>query len=224
MALRQLPYAQCMSGSTLSCSGIILFSQNTDFPGVTLWMTAGRSYWESLRAKTFPAYLAGESHGLGEGVDPLAVFCEFLLILERCHLQLAVHGGKLCQESLLPLVCFYGLLLELPIQDDHSALQRAVVRLQGSQAAVAIWFLLLLGEHQPAAALANLHRSVVARLPHVSIHVPQVEHLAASSVPALRRGVVAHLGVLGQMLQLHHGIAAPRMVIAFNLQLQDEVL
>lgn len=80
-----------------------------------------------------------------------------------------------------------------------------------------------MGEHQPAAALAYPHGSVVARLPHMSIHVSQVEHLAASPVPALRRGVVAHLGVLGQMLQLHHGIAAPGVVVTFDLQLQDEV-
>lgn len=57
----------------------------------------------------------------------------------------------------------------------------------------------------------------------MSIHVPQVEHLVASFIPALGRGVVAHLGVLGQMLQLHHGIAAPRVVVTFDLQLQDEV-
>jgi len=135
-----------------------------------------------------------------------------------------VHGGKLRQERLLPLVGLNHLLLELPVQADDFAVQRAVVRLQGSQAAVAVGLLLPVGERQAAAALAGPHRSAVARLPHVDVHVPGVEHLAASPIPAHRRRVIAHLGVLGQMLQPHHGIAAPRVVVTFDLQLQDEVL
>lgn len=174
-------------------------------------------------SRNFWPYLAGESHGFSEGVDPVAVFCEFLLIFQRCHLQLTVHRGKLSQEALLPLVGFDSLFLALSVQDEQLALQCAVVRFQGSHAAVAVQFLLLLGQHQPAAALTNPHRPVLAVLPHVSIHVPQAEHVIASLIPALGRGVVAHLCVLGQMLQLHHRIAAPRVVITFDLQLQDEV-
>lgn len=174
--------------------------------------------------KVVRAYLAGESHGLGERVDPLAVLGEFLLVLESCHLQLAVHGRQLRQQRLLPLVGFDGLRLELAVQADDLALQRAVVRLQGSHAAVAAEPALPVGEHQPAAALADAHQPVVARLPHVRVHVAQVEHLAASAVAALGRREVAHLGVLGQMLQLHHGAAAARVVVTFDLQLQDEVL
>lgn len=135
-----------------------------------------------------------------------------------------MHGGELSQQRLLPLVGFNSLLLELSVQADEFALQRAVVRLQGSDAAVAAQPLLPVGEHQPAATLADPHRSVVARLPPMSIHVPQVQHLAAPLVPTLHRGELAHLGVLGQMLQLHHRIAAPRVVVTFDLQLQDEVL
>lgn len=55
-------------------------------------------YSRVLPEKYAFAYLAGESHGLGEGVDPLAVLGEFLLIFQSCHLQLAVYGGKLRQE------------------------------------------------------------------------------------------------------------------------------
>lgn len=83
--------------------------------------------------------------------------------------------------------------------------------------------LLLMGEHQAAATFTQTHRPEVAPLPHVSIHVPQVDHFAASFISALGRRVVAHRGVLGQMLQLHHGIAAPCVVVTFDLQLQDEV-
>lgn len=169
-------------------------------------------------------YLTGGSHGLCQGVDPLAVFGELLLVLERCHLQLAVHGGELGQERLLPLVGFNSLLLELPVQDEEFALQRAVVRLQGSHATVALQLLLPVRERQPAAALADPRRPVVARVPHVSVHVPQAEHRVASFIPALGRGEGAHLGVLGQVLQLHHRVAAPRVVVTFDLQLQDEVL
>lgn len=44
-------------------------------------------------------------------------------------MQLAVHSGQLGQERLLPLVGFNSLLLELSVQADDLAVQRAVVRL-----------------------------------------------------------------------------------------------
>lgn len=168
--------------------------------------------------------LAGGRHGSGEGVDPLAVLRELLLVLERRHLQLSVHGGQLSQQCLLPLVGPDRLLLALAVQDDEAAVQRAVVRLQGAHAAVALQPLLPQGEHQAAAALADPHRPVVARLPHVRVHVPQAQLLRASSIAALGRGEVARLRVLGQMLQRHHRVAAPGVVVAFDLQLQDQVL
>lgn len=169
-------------------------------------------------------HLAGGSHGSGQGVDPLAVLGELLLVLERRRLQLPVHGGQLSQQRLLPLVGPDGLLLALPVQDDQPAVQRAVVRLQGEHAAVALQLLLPQGQHQAAAAVADPHRPVVARLPHVGVQVPQAELLRASLIAALGRGEVARLRVLGQMLQLHHRIAASGVVVAFDLQLQDQVL
>lgn len=129
----------------------------------------------------------------------------------------------MCEQRLLPLVGFDGLRLELAVQADNLALERCVVRLQGSHAAVALEPVLLVAEHQAAAALAQPRGPVVARLPHVSAQVPQVEDVLAAPVPALHRGVLANLSVLGQVLELDHDVATPRVVVTFDLQLQDEV-
>ena len=65
---------------------------------------------------------------------------------------------------------------------------------------------------------------MITRITHMGIHVPQDEELVASFIPAFGRRVIAHLGVLSQMLQLHNFSAAPCMVVTLNVQLQNQVL
>lgn len=169
------------------------------------------------------SHLIGGRQALGEGVDPGAVLGELLLVLERCHLELVVHGGELRHQRLLPLAGPQSLLLHLLVQTQYFGLKRPVADFKRLQAAVAVRSLLLVGEHQTAALLADAHGSVVAALSHVRVHVLQVQHFAASLIPALSGRVIAHLGVLRKMLQLHHFLAAPGMVVTLYVQLENEV-
>ncbi|TRY69792.1 hypothetical protein DNTS_000582 [Danionella cerebrum] len=123
---------------------------------------------------------------------------------------LTLHGGErlLDNESILAL--YSSLFLELLIQADHFPLQCAVVRFESFQTAVVVQLLLLVCEHQAASTLAYPDRSEIARFTHVSIHIFEVEHLAAAFIPTFGWGIIAHLRVLRQMLQLDDLLAAPR--------------
>lgn len=134
-----------------------------------------------------------------------------------------MDGRELSEKRLLPFARLQGLLFKLLVETDYFSLQRAIVRFQGFQTAMVVKFLLSVGEHQTTSIFANPDGSVVTRFPHMGIHVFQIQHLVASLVPAFRRRVVAHLGMFRQMLQLHHFLATPGMIVTLYVQLQDQV-
>lgn len=163
------------------------------------------------------SYLTRWRDTLGQRVNPGAVFSEFLLILQRCHLKLVMNSRQLSQKWFLSFSRFQSLFLQLLIQADNFPLQRAVVRFEGFQTAVVVQLLLFMSEHQSASTLAYPDRSVITRFTHVSIHIFKVQHLAAALIPTFGRGIIAHLRVLRQMLKFDDLLAAPRVIVTFNI-------
>ena len=53
---------------------------------------------------TLAAYLEWESEAPGERLNPRTVLGKFLLIFQRCHLQLCMNRGKLSEQRLLSRV------------------------------------------------------------------------------------------------------------------------
>nr|XP_032653208.1 immunoglobulin superfamily member 1-like [Chelonoidis abingdonii] len=197
-----------------------------EVPAIALWTLAiPDCYWSVVNPQEVGKSTAGRrGQAAAERVEAGAVLRELLLVAQRCHLQLQLHGRELGQQRLLPLAGPQRLLLQLLLQPADLSLQAAVVALEGFQAAVAAGALLPVGQHQAAAPLADAHRPGLAALPHVGVHVAPVQHLAAPRVAAAGRRVVAPLGVGAQLLQLHHLPAAPGVVLALDVQLEDKAL
>lgn len=134
-----------------------------------------------------------------------------------------MDGGKLSEKGLFSFTRLQSLLFKLLVKANHFPLQRVIMHFQGFKTAMVVKFFLPVGEHQTTSIFTYPNGSVVTRFAHMGIHVLQVQHFVASLVPAFSRGVVTHLSVFSQMLQLYHFLTAPGMIVTLYVQLQNQV-
>lgn len=137
-------------------------------------------------------------------------------------MQLAVERGEFGEERSLPLTEAQRLALQLLLQTQHFGLEETAMSLESLETAV-ILGPLIEGQRESTSILTDLHRPALASLPHVRSHILQAEHRVASFIRASHRREFAGLRVFWQMLELHHPVAASFTVVAFDVQLENEV-